>query len=107
MIKNQTELINNILSDLEHRPLMLIQKYGYAELSSYLAGFVMALDMAFSTEINPGFTKWLWDKRKKKNSLVWQVYLLTILSNGNEELACNLLLKEFRNYISTLNCTEV
>lgn len=51
-----------------------------------LYGYLLCIENMYSLAINYYFSEWL---TKGKSSLFWRSYILTVVSQNNDDLACN------------------
>lgn len=105
MRENILKKLNSMINDLESKPKMFFTNPDYAQLSSFLFGYLTCIDNIHSTSINNLFSEWL-NNRDKKTSLFWTEYILKVIADGNETNAYEILIKEFKLFISDLALLE-
>lgn len=97
------EKLNEILDVIERKPRFIFSNvYSYAELKSFLMGYLWCLDEYSTLSINVYFSEWL-NNKYQKTSLFWSEYVYIILAKEDNEKAIELLLKEFRCFINSLD----
>jgi hypothetical protein len=99
MKENILKTLEIVISDIELKPKMFFVNPDYTQLSSYLLGYLTCIDDIYSTSINKIFSEWV-NKRGKKTSLFWPQYILKISADGNDANAYEILIQEFKLFIS-------
>jgi len=100
-VKNK---IISIIDLLENKPgfFFASNNYSYNELKSFLLGYLTCLDESYNFSINIYFSEWL-NKKYKKTSLFWSEYINEILAENNDKQAIEILFREFRHCIDSLD----
>ncbi|MFC0075568.1 hypothetical protein ACFFLS_00830 [Flavobacterium procerum] len=95
------ETLNRIINDIELKPKMFFANPDYAQLPSYLFGYLTCIDDIHATSLNRSFSEWL-NNRGKKTSLFWTEYILKISSNNDQVAANKIVIKEFKLFLSDI-----
>ncbi|MCY1660758.1 hypothetical protein [Chryseobacterium sp. SL1] len=101
-MKDNNNLYNSFvyfLNLLEEKPAFILAKVNYRTLSSFIEGYLSAIEVMTRFNINHSFTLWL-NNNGQRTSLIWTEYILVIISNDDDEVARKKIfikIKEFFN----------
>ncbi len=96
------ENIKSILWHLENRRSMYIDN-SYFSLINFIQGYCICYRDFSKIDISANFQDWLRKKEGKYFALHWGTYILTELSNKNEQLAIEKLFIFWNEFIDETN----
>lgn len=94
-IENMKSMINN----LKIRKSMFIVDTSYSSLVSFLIGYNFAIKKLNGSDFSAKFKDWLSIKYKTHFAVHWSGYILSQLSDGNEEIAERTLFALFEEFL--------
>jgi hypothetical protein len=100
-MNNDRVLIVNILKDLGRTPLLFLPDKSFGSLTTFLVGYLCALEDRSQIKYNHLFSEWLNRSGKKRMSLTWTVYIHDILAKGNEAQAFDLVFVKLKEFVES------
>lgn len=98
-----TDVFDKIIKTIEcieRTPKMLFKgPISYSELKSFFLGYFVGVEDHYKVAINHSFSEYL-NNKYKKTSLFWTEYIIEIISKGDENMACKVLLQELKSFLS-------
>jgi hypothetical protein len=77
---------------------MFFSEPDFAQLASFLTGYLYAIEQVNSISLNSLFSEWL-NVGPPKTSLFWPEYILHVKADGDPNQAYTLLLVEFKRFL--------